>query len=100
EYKGTKHSVGYSLRKEVVYEDSLIEWIDGSVVYLTTDGLLDQNGEEGKGGIGRTGFKNLLKSIAGRSFREQEQVLEQVISDRLKNVEQRDDITVVGFEIG
>jgi serine phosphatase RsbU (regulator of sigma subunit)/HAMP domain-containing protein len=100
EYKGTKHSVGYSQRKEVVYEDRLIEWVDGSVVYLTTDGLLDQHGEEGKWGIGRTGFVNLLKSIAGKPFPEQQVNVEQHITEQLKNVEQRDDITVVGFEIG
>jgi serine phosphatase RsbU (regulator of sigma subunit) len=100
EYKGTKHSVGYSLRKDVVYEDRHIEWTDGSVVYLTTDGLLDQHGEEGKWGIGRTGFTSLLKSIAGKPFSEQELIVEQHIAERLSNVEQRDDITVVGFEIG
>jgi serine phosphatase RsbU (regulator of sigma subunit) len=100
EYKGTKHSVGYSLRKDVAYEDRHIEWIDGSVVYLTTDGLLDQHGEEGKWGIGRTGFVNVLKSVAGKSFAEQEREVERIIAERLAKVEQRDDITVVGFEIG
>lgn len=100
EYKGTKHSVGYSLRKDVVYEDRLIDWVDGSVVYLTTDGLLDQHAEVGKWGIGRTGFINLLKLVAGKSFYEQQHAVEQHIAERLGNVEQRDDITVVGFEIG
>jgi serine phosphatase RsbU (regulator of sigma subunit) len=100
EYKGTKHSVGYSLRKDVVYEDRLIDWVDGSVVYLTTDGLLDQHAEVGKWGIGRTGFINLLKLVAGKSFYEQQHAVEQHVAERLGNVEQRDDITVVGFEIG
>lgn len=100
EFKGTKHSVGYSLRKDVVYEDRIIDWIDGSVVYITTDGLLDQHAEEGKWGIGRTGFVKLLLSIAGKPFAIQEQLVEQHIVDRLKYVEQRDDITVVGFELG
>jgi serine phosphatase RsbU (regulator of sigma subunit) len=100
EYKGVKHSVGYSLRKEVAYENALIDWVDGSVVYITTDGLLDQNGEEGKWGIGRTGFVSLLQRIAGKPFAEQEQIVEQLIAERVKKVEQRDDITVIGFEIG
>jgi serine phosphatase RsbU (regulator of sigma subunit) len=100
EYKGSRHSVGYSQRKDVLFEDCLIDWIDGSVAYLTTDGLLHQHCEEGKGGLGRTGFVNLLQGIAGNPFAEQEQAVEQFIAKRLKHVEQRDDITVVSFEIG
>ncbi len=100
EYKGVRHSVGYLLRKDVVYEDHLVDWVEGSVVYITTDGLLHQNREEGKWGIGRTGFVSLLQRIAGKPFAEQEQILEQHIAESLRKVEQLDDITVVGFEIG
>ncbi|HIJ80301.1 MAG TPA: SpoIIE family protein phosphatase [Desulfuromonadales bacterium] len=100
EYKGVRHSVGYSLRKDVIFEDREIEWIDGSAVYLTTDGLLDQNREDGKGGIGRTGFVRLLQNIAGKSFAERETAVVQIIAERLQHVEQRDDITVIGFELG
>jgi serine phosphatase RsbU (regulator of sigma subunit) len=100
EYKGSRHSVGYSQRKDVSFEDRLIDWVDGSVAYLTTDGLLHQHCEEGKGGLGRTGFVNLLQRIAGSPFAEQEQAVEQFIAERVKHVEQRDDITMVSFEIG
>ncbi len=100
EYKGSRHSVGYSQRKDVFFEDRLIDWVDGSVAYLTTDGLLHQHCEEGKGGLGRTGFVNLLQRIAGSPFAEQEKAVEQFIAERVKHVEQRDDITVVSFEIG
>ncbi|AGX87904.1 cache domain-containing protein [Candidatus Symbiobacter mobilis] len=100
EYKGTKHSVGYSHGREVIFEDREIKWIDGSVVYLTTDGLLDQNSVEGKGGMGRSGFIKLLQSLAGQPFAVQEQTVEQLITTSLAQVQQRDDITVVGFEMG
>ncbi|AGX87905.1 cache domain-containing protein [Candidatus Symbiobacter mobilis] len=100
EYKGTRHSVGYSHGREVTFDDRQIDWIEGSVVYFTTDGLLDQNSQEGKGGMGRGGFVRLLQSLAGQSFAAQEQTVEQLIATSLKQVEQRDDITVVGFEIG
>jgi len=99
EYKGARHSVGYSWRKEVVFEDCEIEASPGSVVYMTTDGLLDQNSEEGKGGLGRKGFISFLETIAGKSLTVQKQKVEELISTRLTKVEQRDDITVMGFEI-
>ena|GEM_PF-3459765 len=101
EYKGVRHSVGYSWRKkEAVFEDCEIEWIDGSVIYITTDGILDQNSEEGKGGMGRTAFVSFLQSIAGKPFYQQKQAVEQLVANKLEKVEQRDDITVVGFEMG
>ena len=50
--------------------------------------------------MGRAGFITFLQSIAGKPFAQQEQALEQLINQKLEKVEQRDDITVVGFEIG
>jgi len=101
EYKGARCSVGYSWRKkEVIFEDCEVEWVDGSIIYITTDGILDQNSEKGKAGMGRTAFVSFLKSIAGKPFYQQKQAGEQLVAGKLENVEQRDDITVVGFEIG
>ncbi len=99
EYKGVRHSVGYSWRKEVSFSDCEIEWSSGSTFYMTTDGLLDQNEEEEKGGMGRTAFTRFLQSMAGWPLPEQKQAVEELIAGRLSKVEQRDDITVIGFQI-
>lgn len=99
EYKGTKHSVGYSWKKDVSYEDQEIAWIPGSKVYITTDGLLDQNMVEGKGGMGRSGFVQFLESISQKTMTEQYTAVEDMIAQRLEKAEQRDDITVLAFEI-
>lgn len=40
--------VGYSQRKRGCIEDCDIEWVASGVIYITTDGLLDQNGGKGK----------------------------------------------------
>jgi PAS domain S-box-containing protein len=100
EYQGTRHSVGYARHKEVVFEDCSIDWSDGSSIYITTDGLMDQNSQERKGGIGRAGFVEILRNIAGKPFAEQETAVEEFIEKRLQHVAQRDDITVLGFELG
>ncbi|MDP4094002.1 MAG: cache domain-containing protein [Bacillota bacterium] len=99
EYKGSRHSVGYTWQKEAIYEDHEMDLVKGSVVYITTDGLPDQNMIEGKGGMGKSGFKNLLGSLWGKPIKEQHAALEELISEMLSNVEQRDDITVIGFEL-
>jgi len=99
EYKGVKKSVGYSRQSEVSFEDHEIEWKNGSTFYFTTDGLLDQNIEEEKGGLGRKGFIKLLHTICNNPLYEQKKTIENLISERLSKVEQRDDITVVAFEV-
>jgi serine phosphatase RsbU (regulator of sigma subunit) len=99
EYKGTKHSVGYSWKKEVSFEDNEIAWIPGSKIYITTDGLLDQNMVEGKGGMGRSGFVHFIESISEKTMSQQYSAVEDMIAQRLEKAEQRDDITVLAFEI-
>ena len=99
EYKGAKHSIGYFSENNALFEDRKIEWNDGSLLYFTTDGLLDQNLQEEKGGLGRTGFVNFLQSILDKPLGEQKESFEALIAERLSKVEQRDDITVLGLEI-
>ncbi|MHC1762380.1 MAG: cache domain-containing protein [Negativicutes bacterium] len=99
EYKGVRHSVGYAWRKEVDFSDCEVEWRPDSTFYISTDGLLDQNCEEGLGGMGRTVFVNFLRTIAGMPLIRQKQAVEGLIAEMLAKVEQRDDITVIGFEL-
>ncbi len=99
EYKGVRSSVGYSRQRNISYEDYEIEWKDGSKLYFTTDGLLDQNIEEEKGGLGKKGFIELIQAICNNTLSEQKKTVEDLISERLLKVEQRDDITVLAIEM-
>lgn len=102
EHKGAKFSVGYAWQKGAgergpAFEDHLVAWDPDSIFYITTDGLLDQNTRHGKGGLGRTAFVNFLQSIQELPLPRQKEAFETLISDRLFEAEQRDDILVVGF---
>jgi serine phosphatase RsbU (regulator of sigma subunit)/HAMP domain-containing protein len=99
EYKGARHSVGYVWGKKPRFVNQEIPWRPGSVLYLTTDGLLDQNRQEGGGGLGRTAFGNFLKSIVAEPLFKQQEALEALIAARLSQVTQRDDILVIGLVI-
>jgi serine phosphatase RsbU (regulator of sigma subunit)/HAMP domain-containing protein len=99
EYKGVRHSVGYAWGKKPRFVNQEIPWEPENILYLTTDGLLDQNMQKSGGGLGRTAFANFLKSITAEPLSKQQEALESLIADRLFMVEQRDDILVVGLVV-
>lgn len=99
EYRGAKRSVGYVRTADVPFTDTVLNWQAATGFYLATDGLFDQNLVDRKGGIGRAGFHKLLEASAGQTMADQQSQIEAHIHQCLAAVEQRDDITVLGFEL-
>lgn len=97
--KGSRYGVGYSWGKDVQYKDVEVPYIEGGVYYFTTDGFLDQNREKNKGGIGRRGFISLIEDIYHLPMEEQRDIIEHNIKEKLCNVPQRDDITIIGLKL-
>ncbi len=72
----------------------------GDSIYLFTDGFADQfGGETGQKKLTRKRFKDLLLSIQSKSMQEQGIALENFIVDYRKEVEQIDDILVMGVRV-
>jgi len=67
----------------------------GSMIYLATDGYADQPDEKGHK-YGRRRFRQLLRSIAGRSAETQREELLEELHRHMGEARQRDDITVLG----
>ena len=68
------------------------------LIYLTSDGYIDQNNKERKR-FGTKHLENILNKITDRPLPEQKQVLE-IELDKWQGTErQRDDITVIGIKI-
>ena len=73
----------------------------GDTLYLFTDGYADQFGEEtGEKKLTKKRFKELLLTIKDNPMQEQGIALETFITDYRKQVEQIDDILVVGIRVG
>jgi serine phosphatase RsbU (regulator of sigma subunit) len=68
-------------------------------VYLFTDGYVDQIGGLDNKKLKRTGFKDLLLSIQGRSIQKQAHKIEQFFNTWKQHNDQTDDVTVIGFEV-
>ena len=98
EFKATKQSIGYVADRRP-FESSTIKVEKGDLVYLFSDGYADQfGGPAGKKFKSRP-FKNLLQEIAGQPVDQQRQRLHQVLKDWKGDLEQVDDICVIGVRI-
>jgi serine phosphatase RsbU (regulator of sigma subunit) len=69
-------------------------------IYLFTDGFADQfGGETGQKKLTKKRFKELILSIQNYSMQDQELVLDKFITDYRKEIEQIDDVCVIGIRI-
>lgn len=71
----------------------------GDTIYLFTDGYADQFGGEKKKKFMTGKFKELLLSLHGTPMNEQKQILEKTFNDWKGNLEQIDDVLVIGIRI-
>ena len=99
-FKTTRKSIGGYKSKfnTSEYTETSIEINRGDIVYLTTDGYVDQNDEQRK----RFGTNKLIDIIVeniDKDMKTQQIILEESLDKHMVNTTQRDDITVIGFKI-
>jgi ligand-binding sensor domain-containing protein/serine phosphatase RsbU (regulator of sigma subunit) len=70
----------------------------GDQLYLTSDGIIDQNGPDRKR-FGTPRFTEMINANAHLPLSEQKVIFEQMLDSYMQDEEQRDDITVVGIRI-
>jgi len=98
-YKGDRISIGgYNiLYNKQTFTNKKLQLNPNDIIYLTTDGLIDQNNMERK----RLGTKKLVKILqdnADKPLGEQKMILEQELLNHQKNELQRDDITFLALK--
>lgn len=96
--KADKQPVGRSDNRKL-FTTHTLEFIEGTIFYLITDGYADQfGGEKGK----KYKIKNLeakLISINGMQMTEQRKALDHEFADWKGNQEQVDDVTIIGVKL-
>ena len=99
EIKGDRKSIG-GIQKEAkrLFNDKIIEVNEDDIFYLSSDGFADQNNAEGKK-FGTKKLKQLIFNVSKYSLKEQKKILLKELSMHMKNQEQRDDITLIGFKL-
>jgi serine phosphatase RsbU (regulator of sigma subunit) len=97
--KGSRKSIG-GRQKEIKRKFSVQE-IDiktGDILYLSTDGFMDQNNNEEKK-YGTRRFKELILEIAAHDMIDQKKKIENELALHQGGEAQRDDITLAGIKV-
>jgi serine phosphatase RsbU (regulator of sigma subunit) len=99
-HRGDRKSIGgYSLSKrEANFSNHDVTVEAGDMIYMFSDGIIDQNNPERKK-FGRTMLEEALVDCAKVRPAEQKAIIEQRLGDFMQKEEQRDDITLVGLKV-
>lgn len=99
EFKPDKMPVGKSPKENEPYTLQTIQLQKGDTIYIFTDGYADQfGGEKGKK-FKYKQLQDLLLKNCSKSMEEQKQLLSTTIEKWMGNLEQVDDILVIGIKI-
>jgi serine phosphatase RsbU (regulator of sigma subunit) len=99
EIKADKMPVGKHDRDSVSFTQQEIDLQTGDVVYTLTDGFPDQfGGEKGKKFMSKN-LRELLSANAHLPMKEQKEFLEKIFSDWVGNLEQVDDVCIIGVRV-
>jgi ligand-binding sensor domain-containing protein/serine phosphatase RsbU (regulator of sigma subunit) len=96
--KGDKKSIGGHQVEGRIFTDQEKLFTAGDVIYLTTDGYIDQNNPQ-REKLGSLRFINLLENNTHLSLSVQKEELERALDAHQQESEQRDDITVLGLRV-
>lgn len=84
---------------KTLFKTHTVELLTGDVVYLCTNGLIDQfGGEEGKK-LRLTNLRRLLQAVYRYDSAKQRDMLQKAFEDWRGNMEQIDDICIMGIKI-
>src|SRR6056297_620874 len=97
---GLRRPVGFDYRqhKKDFYKQNF-RLKEGDVVYLFSDGYIDQFGGEKNLRYSRKRFKNLLSNIYDKPFNTQKEILEKELITWQNDNSQLDDIVIFGFRV-
>ncbi len=99
EVKATKHAIGGLTENDQVFEQQELILEKGDMMYLSSDGFADQfGGEKGKK-LTTKKMKDELQTIFNDSMAQQEIYLNTMFETWRGNLEQLDDICVIGIRI-
>ncbi len=102
EVKGDRFSVGLSgLEDEqdnIIFHNHVVELKKDDIIYMFTDGYVDQFGGPKEKKYKKRRFRHLLLNIHNLPMDKQRQVLEESIDEWRGDLEQIDDILVIGIK--
>ncbi len=99
EYKADRMPIGIYIREKESFTLHEIDLQKGDTFYIFSDGFVDQFGGENGGKFKAKPFKKLLLSIQEQSMQEQYLTLDRTMTEWRGEMEQIDDIIVIGVRV-
>lgn len=99
EYKATKCAIGGLTEDSQEFEQTEVLLNKGDIFYLFSDGFADQFGGVNRKKLMTKKFKEILVDISHQPMHEQRQYLDNFIEEWKGDVEQIDDILVIGVRV-
>lgn len=99
ELKGSRYPIGFYSGVEKTFQDNLFQLEEKDSVYLFTDGFIDQFGGEKNKKLNKSNFKDLINTINEMPMNEQEAFLEYSFNNWKQDLDQTDDILVIGIRV-
>ena len=95
--KGSRKPIGgiRAMQSPLNYHNETLVLTRRDIIYLTTDGMIDQNNPKRKR-FGTPRFLDLLNEIKDFDLEKQQDYIQKVLKDYMKGQPQRDDITIWG----
>jgi serine phosphatase RsbU (regulator of sigma subunit) len=96
--QGVRKSIGGLQREDIEFTNISLNLTNGSQLYLSTDGYIDQNDLKRKR-IGEKAFIQLLQDIHQNDMYTQKQLMIKYLYNYMRDTVQRDDILVLGIKL-
>ena len=96
--KGDRKNVGYARMKiDQEYTEFDVQIDEGTKLYIATDGIVDQEGRNDTR-YEKSKLEKLLLNNSNESFEKQKLLIENDFNKFKKNIEQSDDVTIMGIQ--
>jgi serine phosphatase RsbU (regulator of sigma subunit) len=99
EYNADRMPIGIHLKGATDFTNNVLDVQKGDGIYIFSDGYIDQFGGDKSKKFMAKRFKELLLEINKESFQKQASILNSTIEKWKGNIEQIDDILVIGLKI-
>ncbi|TAE10240.1 MAG: hypothetical protein EAZ95_15065 [Bacteroidetes bacterium] len=96
--RGDRKSVGGEQNETKRFTNQTASFPKGTMIYLASDGFIDQNDIKRKR-FGEKGFTNILLKTADLDMEAQQMAIEKALDDYMQGTFQRDDILLIGVRI-
>lgn len=97
-FKGDRMPIGIYYEEEISFSNKEVQFKENDIIYLFSDGYVDQIGGPGRKTYRSKKFKQLLVDIHQMPMDEQKTVLEREYEAWRRDIEQIDDILVMGIK--